>query len=476
MADHRSSQENQQAGRSTLHEIVAALSFALDLTEKAVPGHALRSCLLATRLGSALGLPSSALGDLYYAANLKDVGCSSNAARMCQIIGGDDRVMKAETKLMNWRKRQLPASAMFQTMWSNTLPGASAWKKLIRLLTISARQSETAEELIALRCDRGAGIVRQIGLGEGVATAVRHLDEHWDGGSYPSRLRGAEIPILSRLMCLAQTLDVFCTSQGPDAAIRTARERSGRWFDPDLVRAAELLHREGTLWGACLPGEPASATHAAVLALEPDAGVIPEETRLEAICDAFAGVVDAKSPFTFRHSHGVKDAAVAIGRAMGLPEPRITMLRRAALLHDIGKLSVPNTILDKPGRLTAEEFGVVREHSWLSRQILEKVGVFSEIATVAGDHHERLDGSGYPNGVAGTMLPLESRLLAVADVYGALTEKRPYREALAPKAVAAIMDKDVPAKLDAQCYEALRADMMYGRMETSSASAEMVSA
>ncbi len=140
---------------------------------------------------------------------------------------------------------------------------------------------------------------------------------------------------------------------------------------------------------------------------------------------------------------------------MGLEPLRIQRLYRAALLHDLGKLSVSNTILDKPGRLTPEEFAVIKGHSRLSEQILSRIHRFEDIARIAGQHHEKLDGSGYPDGLVAAQLTLDSHILTVADIYGALSEKRPYREALSTERVLEIMRQDVPHKLDADCFEAL---------------------
>jgi putative nucleotidyltransferase with HDIG domain len=180
---------------------------------------------------------------------------------------------------------------------------------------------------------------------------------------------------------------------------------------------------------------------------------------IDSICETFADVVDTKSPFTYRHSLGVMDAAVAIGSVLGLAPDRMRVLRRAALLHDIGKLAISNTILDKPTRLTDAEMDVVKTHPGIGAQILGHVDAFGEVAVLAGEHHEKLDGTGYPNGLHGRDLSLESRLLAVADIYGALSEERPYRAGLEPAQIAAIMERDVPAKLDGECYEALRTVM-----------------
>lgn len=453
---HQTGMTGLETNDPTLQEILVALSFALDLTEGAAPGHAIRSCLLAVRLAMAAGLEQAVISDLYYACLLKDAGCSSNAARMCQIVGGDDRAVKAGAKLEDWTRPFAPRLSAAKLLWQQVLPGASPLRKSARIARIAATQHRNNRELIELRCDRGATIVRKLGLGPAVAAGVRHLDEHWDGGGYPSGLRGHDIPVISRLMAIAQHLDAFCTAHGPWTAVDTLVQRSGRWFDPDLVKGATALNRSGRLWTNCRPQDPVAETREAILRLNPERQAQLSAFDIDCICETFADVVDAKSPFTFRHSIGVMDAAVAIGGVLGLGPRRIQLIRRAALLHDIGKLSISNTILDKPTRLTESELAIVRSHPGISAEILGHIAAFGEIALIAGEHHEKLDGSGYPNGLRAKNLSLESRLVAVADIYGALSEKRPYREALRPEQITLIMDREAPEKLDPICYEALR--------------------
>jgi putative nucleotidyltransferase with HDIG domain len=438
-------------------EIISALSLALDLTEGAVQGHALRSCLLGMRIAAKLAFDAPELRSLYYALLLKDVGCSSNAARMCQIVGGDDRAVKSAAKLEDWTKTNKPKLSMLKMLWGNVLPEAGVADRFVRIVQIGLAQNKNNEELITLRCDRGASIVKKLGLGEAVADAVRHLDEHWDGSGYPERFIGSRTPIFSRVMLVAQHLDVFSTERGPQKAIDVLLERSGTWFDPDLAQIASSLHRQGALWGDCLRDSDPEQTRRAVLELEPGEHIQLAADEIDQVCEAFADVVDAKSPFTYRHSIGVATAALGIAQTLGLAEERVRFIRRAALLHDLGKLNVSNTILDKPGKPTEAEWRAIREHPAISRRILERVAAFDEIAVVAGQHHEKLDGSGYPDGITAEKLCLEARIIAVADVYGALSEDRPYRESLSLDTIVGIMSKDIPNKLDGDCFEALLA-------------------
>jgi HD-GYP domain-containing protein (c-di-GMP phosphodiesterase class II) len=352
-------------------EIISALSFALDLTEGAVAGHALRSCVLGMRIAGEARLNEFQQSDLYFALLLKDVGCSSNSARMCQIVGGgDDRAVKAGVKLEDWTQPGKPKLSTLKLMWNNVLPDGNALERVLRIAQIGRTQHKNNEEMIGLRCDRGAKIVTKIGLGQATAEAVRHLDEHWDGTGYPNGWRGERIPLLARIASVAQHLDVFATERGTEQAILVLEERGGKWFDPELVRVAVSLHKRGKLWLDCLAGDTESTTRAKVLAMHPSDTMPLGPDKIDNICEAFSDVVDAKSPFTSRHSMGVAEAALTIANSMGLAADRTKLIHRAALLHDLGKLRVPNSILDKPGKLTNEEFGVVKEHPALTQQIL----------------------------------------------------------------------------------------------------------
>ncbi len=438
-----------------LSEIISALTFALDLTEGAVPGHALRSCLLGMRLADTIGMSTPLQASLYYALLLKDCGCSSNASRMYKIVGGDDRALKSAAKLADWTKPLRPDARTLKSVWDQVAPGKALPLRTLRMMRIALTQHRNNRVMIEMRCNRGADIMRRLEMDDNAAGAVRHLDEHWDGSGYPEGLKGDSIPLFARLCALAQNLDVFYTEDGPDASIAVARARSGSWFDPELVRAAESLHAGGRLWDYCDPAA-LETTRTAVLALDPrmEAELSPE--RVDRICEAFAEVVDAKSPFTFRHSLGVANVATEIAEEMGMPPAQVRWLRRAALLHDVGKLSVPNSMLEKPGKLTDEEFAVLRLHPGLSRSILERISTFRDLAVIAGEHHEKLDGSGYPNGLRAEDLSTESRLLAVADIFAALAENRPYRPGFELAKCMSILQVMVPHQLDGSCFEALQ--------------------
>ena len=439
----------------SLSEVISAMTFALDMTEGAVPGHSLRTCLLGMRLAAAMDISEEMRSSLYYALQLKDTGCSNNAARMTQIVGGDDRAVKNIAKLVDWTKPHSLNLRSLKALWSNILPEGTLLERLTRLASVGLSQHRNNREMIQLRCERGAEIVRKLEMGDLAAEAVRCIDEHWDGSGYPENLRGDDIPLLARICSLAQNLDVFATDSGTNAAMQVVRQRSGKWFDPELVKIADQLNEMGILWANALVSDGVENTRLGVLALDPGVNTRLGAERVDRICEAFASVVDAKSPFTYRHSIGVADVAVQLAEEMGLAPERVQLVRRAALLHDIGKLHVSNTILDKRGDLTREEWAEILKHPTVTRSILERVSSFRELAVVAAEHHEKIDGTGYPLGLKGHQMCVESRLIALADTFAALAEERPYREAIEPEKILKILAPGVPQKFDPACFAAL---------------------
>ena len=442
-----------------LSELVSALSYALDLVEGQPEGHAIRGCVMGLRIGGKLGLTAAQQRDLYFALLLKDAGCSSNATRMCQIVGGNELDAKAGVKTTDWTRN---GWENIKYAWRYIAPGAGLREKIARILSIAVHQKAQSKELIQIRCERGASIALEMGLSTETAEGIRSLDEHWNGQGYPDGLAGLEIPLFARILNLCQTLEVYWREQGPDAAIRVVKERSRRWFDPQLVKIAVSMAKRGELFAQLEGDQPRQL----VLAAEPQDDALPlTDERIDQICAAFASVVDAKSPYTFRHSLGVTSAAMAIAARLGFTPEAQTVIRRAALLHDVGKLSVPNSILEKPSKLDEAEWAVVKKHPFHTHQILLRIPGFEELAEVAASHHEKLNGQGYWRGLSAKDLSLSARLLVVADIYDALAAKRPYRDSLPAETVFGIIEKDVPHALDGNCVRALKESVYGGDLE-----------
>ncbi|MBB4082506.1 HD-GYP domain-containing protein [Brevundimonas lenta] len=435
------------AERLQLAELLSALSYALDITEGQPAGHCVRACWIGMRIGRRIGLPDDALWELYYALLLKDLGCSSNAARICELYLTDDLSFKRDFKFVN---RSLPQVLGFVFAHTGVQSGLGA--RLRAVANIMRNGGDIAQELIETRCHRGADIARRLRFSEAVAQGIQHLDEHWDGRGRPTGAAGEAIPVYARIALLAQVIDVFQTAGGAAAARREAKARRGTWFDPALVDAFLGIAGEPDFWTGL--ADPDLRTR--IYDLEPaQHRVAVDEDYLDDIAAAFGHVVDAKSPYTSGHSERVAGYADRLGEAMGVGTERRRWLRRAALLHDVGKLGVSNAVLDKPARLDEDEWAAVQAHATHTEAILSRISSFREMARVSAAHHERLDGAGYPHALSGGEITLETRIITVADFFDALTAERPYRGALPVTEALDIMRKTVGGALDPDVFAAL---------------------
>ena len=431
-----------------LSEILSAMSYALDITEGQPEGHSVRTCLIGMRIAQGAALPPAKRGPLFYSLLLKDLGCSSNAARLCGLFGADDRSLKRNHRLTDWTS---PLASMAYAL-RHAAPEASPMARVLRVASLGAKEQGAGRAMTQTRCDRGAEIAALLGFTDATQDAIRSIDEHWDGRGQPLGLRGDAIPVLGRIVGLAQTVEVFASTFGVEAAMAIAAERRGTWFDPLLVDVVRSFRHDHAFWSSVLGPDPRGL----LSAIEPEEQVLmADEATLDVIAQAFARVIDAKSPYTFRHSEGVAELAVAIGQARGFDAGELRDLQRAGLLHDIGKLGISNRILDKPGRLTDVEITQVRLHPHFTQRILERVTAFADIVEIASAHHERLDGKGYHRGRAGADLCRLTRALAVADVCEALTAERPYRAALPWDQVLGILRKEAGKGLCPESVEAL---------------------
>lgn len=430
-------------------EIISALSVALDITQGHPQGHCMRTALIGMRLAEELRLPSADCSALFYALLLKDLGCSSNAAKMAYLFGADDHLVKRSARMIDWTK---PGQCI-KHCWNNCTPNGSTVEKLLKIAAIVRLGPEGGRKIAEIRCERGANIARMLLLPETTANAIFDLDEHWNGRGNPRSLKGEQISLLGRICCLAQTVEVFFSAYGLESALDVAEQRRGEWFDPQLVDALFSFKREESFWSRLLSDDLVTE----LSRWEPeDAVLLVDDASLDRVAEAFAMVVDAKSPWTYQHSTRVAEIAVGVAQQFGCAPELERDLRRAALLHDIGKLGVSNLILDKPGKLTEEELVQMRKHPEYSQQILKQVDAFQTLADVAGGHHERLDGRGYHRGIAGPEIHWVTRVLTVADISEAMSAKRPYRDSMSWEQILQILTKDAGRGVDPDCLEALQ--------------------
>ncbi|MGK2852431.1 MAG: HD-GYP domain-containing protein [Candidatus Limnocylindrales bacterium] len=428
--------------------LLAALSTALDLTEGQLPGHALRTAYLAMRAADTLGLPSRDRATLFYAAFLKDAGCSSNAAAVSRIFGGDDIALKGQHGTVGRSVLDYAAFTIRNLPTSEPLP--LRLRRLIRI-GLSGRQELRAVE--QLRCERGASIARKAGFSAEVGAAIHDVHEHWDGRGQPRGATREAIDPGARIIAASAGLDVFVSVRGRAEALSVLSARRGTWYDPDVVDALLDLATRGLFDDLDAPD-----LIGRTMDLEPDERVdVAADADVDRLAGAFADIVDAKSPFTGAHSQRVGNVAERIARRLGLSEQGVVDVRRAGLLHDLGKLGVPNQILDKPSRLEPAEFEVIKRHPELTMRILEPVPAFTRVAELAACHHERLDGRGYFRGLTAPELSIGARIVAVADVYEALTADRPYRAAMPTEAAVAILREEAGEHLAGDVVETLAA-------------------
>lgn len=292
-------------------------------------------------------------------------------------------------------------------------------------------------------CRRGHAFLADVRILGPVAEIVFSHHDHWAGGN-PSGLRGDGIPLASRIIHLADRVDVLIREglhilDRRKEIVTRVRGLAGQVFDPYLVELLGDLAQAESFWLDLTSPWVAER----LLAQVPSGAVPVEIDDLSDVARVFARVVDAKSPFTYRHSRGVALVARFLGERMGLPPDECALLKVAGLLHDLGKLIVPEEILDQPGALTEAEFDIIKQHPYYTYWLLRPVAPGLPLAAWAAYHHERLDGTGYPFRIKGSELDRGARITAVADKFTALREARPYRPGLTWSEIERIISRDV---------------------------------
>jgi HD-GYP domain-containing protein (c-di-GMP phosphodiesterase class II) len=320
--------------------------------------------------------------------------------------------------------------------------GDPPWRRARKLLSLATQTGATSRD-IALHCGE------LLDLGPAIKQALGQCDEHWDGKYAVLGLKGEEISLPARLFLIAQDIDVHYRAGGVDGAVAVVRQRSGKLYDPRIAEifckvAPSLLSRLDTAsaWDAMLAAEPAP-----VRVLSPD--------DLGDVLHKVADFVDMRSPYTVGHSPAVAALAENAAHAFGLSAADATNLRNAGLIHDLGRAGVPVTAWNKREALNAQEWERMRQHAALTELVVARSTSLGLLGTVAGLHHERLDGSGY-RGVSAASLPVTARLLAAADAYETKLERRPHRDAMAPEGAAEyVRGQAAERKLDGDAVAAV---------------------
>jgi HD-GYP domain-containing protein (c-di-GMP phosphodiesterase class II) len=409
-------------GRLSLAELLAALSLATDLGNGFSYEKTLRTTLLATRLGELAGLAAAELSDTWYTSILRFTGCTAYAHEMGRVFG-DEIATKHTFALVD---PGFPKDAMRGV--AKGVGKDEGPLRRARHIVHDMRAGMKMHPLMAAAdCEAVGRYCRRLAVSHGVASAVVCMFERWDGKGAPRKLSGEAIPMPMRLHHVAHVAEVHLSIGGRAAATAMIKRGRGGWFDPAITDL--FLENSGDLLAEI---EIGSVFETAVAA-EPATRLTIGAVQLDDLARTFADFVDLKSPYTLTHSSGVARLAEAAGITAGLAEKDVENLRRAALLHDLGRASVPNGIWDKPGPLSPAERERVRLHAYHSERVLAASPLLASLAPIAGMHHERLDGSGYHRGNSAAGLTMPARILAAADVFHALMEERPHRPAFAPE-------------------------------------------
>jgi HD-GYP domain-containing protein (c-di-GMP phosphodiesterase class II) len=406
-------------------EPLAALSVVTDLAHGRPAEQALRASLLATRVAEQIGESASGRRDALYVTLLRSLGCTATSHEYARWLGGDDIVVRREGDRID------PTNALQGLAFVRRVAREVPTRQRLGVLAVGAtRGPRIAADAARSDCEVAQQLGVRLGLSDKVTGALFQGFERWDGRGHPQGLRGDAILLSARIAAATSALVMFEQSLGAADAEAILCRWAGHALDPDVVGAIRAVLPESV--DTLTVDDPLPA----LLAAEPHPTLEVPDSRLDDVAVAFAMVGDLKATHLHGHSGNVARVAERAARLRRRTEEAVTTLRRAALLHDLGRAAVPTGIWERPGRLSSAEWELVRLHAYQTERILARSSALTEPGRIAGMHHERIDGSGYHRGARAGEQDSDCRLLAAADVYSALTESRPHRPAYSPDAAA----------------------------------------
>ena len=380
---------------------------------------------------------------VYYANLVLWIGCHADSHEFSRWFG-DDLAMRRDSYDLDWSG--LPYLLYLIRRTGSDRPPLQRVSLLLMLLTLPRARMRA---LIHSHCLSAGLMAERIGLDACVRDAVECSFERWDGSGLPAGRRGPDIPLPTRVVQLAETVEVHMRAYGVSSALAMARDRSGSQFDPELVSVLDGCRSD-------LAGLSDTDTWSAALALAPDRDTVLDDEATDALLRSMGDFVDLKCPFTAGHSRAVADLAAAAAVRLGLPDADVASVRRAGYVHDLGRMGVPNSVWEKSGVLTESDRERIRLYPYLTGRILSRTHGLEAVSSIAETHRERLDGTGYPRGISGSTLPMTQRVLAAADSYQGSVEQRPHRDALDPADAATRLRSEVASgRLDASAVDAV---------------------
>lgn len=430
-----------------LADLVAGLSRLADLGFGLQAGESLRSSALAAALGRSLELPEDDVRAAFYTGLLLHVGCVGYAHETARIFG-DEFVVNVAAERSNLADPHDVAATLVPALTRGRPP----LERVALAFTSLTRGKRFGKSYDTASCEVGRDATRRLRLPDEVQHSVYHSSEWWNGGGAPDGLAGEDIPVGARLAALTSIAVLFDTIGGVELAVDAVRRRSGGILDPQI--ADHFAGRAEPL----LSDVNATDPYDLVLEAEPTPVASVPGPRLVEVAAVFGDVADLKTPHTYGHSREVAALARDAGRRLGLGSAEVADLEVAGLLHDVGRVAISNTVWEKPDRLNAHEWEQVRLHAYHSERILAGSQQLAPLARLVGMHHERCDGSGYHRSCTSTDLTVTSRVLATADAYQAMTQKRAHRPALAlEQAERQLRDDAAKGRLDADAVVAVLA-------------------
>ncbi len=431
-------------------EVIATLSLATDLGIGVPLEHGLQSTLVAGRLGERLGVDVGTARDAYYLTLLFYVGCTAGAELATDVFGADDALTTYATPVRFGGRAEM-ARGMLRAV---APPGGSVGRRIAQLAHGLPRLAREFKGHVAASCEVAQMLSDRLGLPAGWGGLFAFIDERWDGKGTPGRVSGDGIPLSVRIAQVARDATFHGMLGGPGLAARVVGDRAGAAFDPSVARRLVDDVEE------ILAFEPGTSAWDASLAAEPSPALGLEMGAIDSALAAMGAFADLTSSYLAGHSAGVSRLAAAAAKAAGLGDAEVVTVRRAGLVHDLGRVAVATRIWNAPCRLEVDDWEQVRLHPYHTERVLGRSPSLAELATVANAHHERLDATGYHRRMPAAALTRPARLLAAADAYHAMTEPRPHRPALSSERAA----------------EALSTEASEGRLDHDAVAAVLVAA
>jgi response regulator RpfG family c-di-GMP phosphodiesterase len=381
-------------------DMISALSTALDIINPALNDHHKRTCYIASCLAKELALPTKEISTIFLASILHDIGAI---------------VLTGRFKLLDFEDKSPHAHAELGALLLESFPPFAFFSPLVRF---------------------------------------HHVP--WENGKGET-FNNKTVPRLSHLIHLADRIAVLVHLQSPvsqqvESIVKKITSGQGDKFIPEYVKAFISLSKQEAFWLDII-----SPNLDLVIKEKSQLPAIPLDLiGMEELARFFSTIIDTRSKFTANHSSGVSASAMRLAELLGMTSTECHEIRIAGYLHDLGKLAVPETIIEKPGDLDKDERGVIKSHTYYTYSILKEVKGLEKIAVWASFHHETLTGEGYPFHRSADEIPLGSRIMTVSDIFTALTEDRPYRKGMKKEAVVEIFSSMVAeGKIDKRVTEAL---------------------